>query len=289
MSDVRQYYAFGHRIGSEIPLPLPERRDGTGTSLDIRLADIESGKRAGPGFEYDGAGRLRIPDDSTVLVDPEEGIDTRVRRLLLANGMALVLCRRGRHVLHAGAAVVDGRGVAFVGTGGVGKSSLTAELYARGHRVLTDDILLVERADDAVRAVSSFPRLTLDRRTFERLEPGADPVGAAGADAEKRWYNIGDQFEHGAVPLETVYLLEERSGTASPAVTSPSAEETMQRFLEHSVHLESEEGLERHFRDCSALAERTRVAVLHRPDGLETVPDVAATIEDDVGGGRNED
>ena len=75
MSDARQYYAFGHRIGSGIPLPLPERRDSTGTDLDIRLADIEPGKRDGPGFEYDGAGRLRIPDGSTVLVDPEEGRD----------------------------------------------------------------------------------------------------------------------------------------------------------------------------------------------------------------------
>ncbi|RME40357.1 MAG: hypothetical protein D6788_03490 [Planctomycetota bacterium] len=52
--------------------------------------------------------------------------------------------------LHAAALVRDGRGLLLAGTSGVGKSTLSVTLLARGWRFLTDELALLEPESDRV-------------------------------------------------------------------------------------------------------------------------------------------
>lgn len=76
-------------------------------------------------------------------------------------------------VLHGGAAVIDGRGVVFVGSTGSGTSALVAAAVLDGHSALSDDLTAID-ADGRIR---TFPRpIGLDSR--EVLELGLEvPLG----------------------------------------------------------------------------------------------------------------
>jgi hypothetical protein len=71
---------------------------------------------------------LTLADAMTFLVGPVLGYALR---------------RRGVLALHASAAVIDGRAVAFIGPGGAGKSTLVTACAQRGFAVVTDDILVL--------------------------------------------------------------------------------------------------------------------------------------------------
>lgn len=60
--------------------------------------------------------------------------------------LGLVLRLRGSLALHASAVVVGGFAVGFAGPHGAGKSTLAAALGARGHAVVSDDVLHLRRA-----------------------------------------------------------------------------------------------------------------------------------------------
>jgi hypothetical protein len=63
---------------------------------------------------------------------------------LLGQVLSYALLKRGREPLHGTAVVVDGTAIAFLGDCGYGKSSLAAAFLAAGHRLLTDDLLVVK-------------------------------------------------------------------------------------------------------------------------------------------------
>lgn len=58
--------------------------------------------------------------------------------------LSFALLCRGVEPLHSTSVVVDGRAVAFLGDCGYGKSSLGAAFVSAGHRLLTDDLLVVD-------------------------------------------------------------------------------------------------------------------------------------------------
>jgi len=71
------------------------------------------------------------------------------RHLLLNQVLPLVLSRRGRLVLHSSAVSWQGQVIAFLGSSGAGKSTMAAACAAAGAAVVTDDCLVVRRAEPA--------------------------------------------------------------------------------------------------------------------------------------------
>jgi hypothetical protein len=65
-------------------------------------------------------------------------------RVLMDSVLGTLALLRGREALHAGAVEIAGGALAVAGPPGAGKSSLLAALVARGHRLLADDVLVLE-------------------------------------------------------------------------------------------------------------------------------------------------
>ena len=84
-----------------------------------------------------------------------------------------VVCHGGRLVMHASAVeLTDGRTVAFTGPSGRGKSTLASAFYQAGHRLLTDDCLLLENRAGVVSAVPAYPSLRLWPDSASELAAG---------------------------------------------------------------------------------------------------------------------
>ncbi len=104
------------------------------------------------------------------------GADEGVAALLIGGVLSTVLALRGHTVLHASAVQVEAGVVAFVGDSGTGKSTVAALCCAAGARLVSDDVLRVERDGNAGWCYSGSRELRL-RAQAAGL---AEAIGSAG-------------------------------------------------------------------------------------------------------------
>jgi hypothetical protein len=112
-------------------------------------------------------------DGGTVRCAPPGDEPWSWQRFLVGRVLPWAAVLRGREVLHASAVAFDGRAVAFVGPSGAGKTSLATRLLLRGARLVTDDVLAVERrGDGTIVAHPGAALLALRPAELEALAPG---------------------------------------------------------------------------------------------------------------------
>ena len=134
------YQAFGLALRSE--LQLPELVEGRPGKYDVNILFLRPDE-AGPlerfsettirvtdgeaYFSYAGIGSFFVRSGDQILIDPAPGVDEGSLRLfLLGNVLGTLAFLRGFLVLHGSAVAIDGRGVAFLGHSGEGKSTMAA-------------------------------------------------------------------------------------------------------------------------------------------------------------------
>ena len=164
------YELHGLRIRSEVALGMCVHESGP-PDLTVRLGDSVSipdeppvGRvlaaasfGAAPGYtltETQDGYTLRFHricefwiDDQrrSIRVDLDPSAAPGIAQLMLAgNVVALLLMLAGECVLHASAVEVGGSALAFVGSSGMGKSTLAALFCASGACLVTDDLLRLE-------------------------------------------------------------------------------------------------------------------------------------------------
>ena len=133
---------------------------------------------------------------------------------LLGPVFGFILRLRGFTALHASAAVINGHAVAFVGGGGAGKSTIVAALARGGHRVLSDDIAVLEEASGTFRIKPSYPQIRLwpdsvsvlfgTKDALPRVVPSSDWWNKCFLDLERDGFYFHDE----ALPVRLTYILE---------------------------------------------------------------------------------
>ncbi len=159
--------------------------------VHIRLgkapAALSAALSAAPSYEAsESEFLLRLPGIATyyaregmeIIVDPEAGApDLDVRSYLMGSLFAIICHQRGLLPLHASAIETLQGAAAFLGASGAGKSSMVAFLARRGHRIVADDICVVDPAAprSAARAARSAVAEALGHNTGGdgRVQPGA--------------------------------------------------------------------------------------------------------------------
>jgi hypothetical protein len=136
---------------------------------------------------------------------------------LLGPVFGFVLRLRGFTALHASSAVISGCAVAFVGGGGAGKSTIVAALARAGHKILSDDIAVLEEASGTFRIKSSYPHIRLwpdsvsilfgTREALPKLVPSCDWWDKRFLDLQRDGFYFHDE----ALPVQCTYILEPRS------------------------------------------------------------------------------
>ena len=150
---MEQLFGFGQSIASDLPIPgtLEYAAHGHDTAppISITRAPARHGmgdaiyRREGDAllFTLPGVGQYRCLPGS-IEITPEPGCDGEaLTDLLIATALPATQWMRGHFMLHAAAVILPGRtgALAVSGISGSGKSTVAAELLARGASLLADD------------------------------------------------------------------------------------------------------------------------------------------------------
>jgi len=204
----------------EQPPPWP---DGARLISDERapggevIFQIEAGE-AGYRFHGPAYGCSVLAADGTeVRGAPGEGGFEEWQRLLVAQVLPFAAALHGLEVLHAGAVVIGGEGVALSGPSGSGKTSLGLALERRGAELLADDVLALERSGEQLLAYPGAPIAGIDLAEAERLgaQGKGERAGVLAVNAREQVARAA--LAPGPVPLGALFLLDRRrQGPARP-------------------------------------------------------------------------
>lgn len=296
---MHHYSCYGLVVGSEIALPDLGEPLPAGDRVDVRirygaLGAPDPATMVGPGLwrdgdvcgiEVPGVGRYQARGGTEIVVDPEPGADERaVRLFLLGSAMGATMMLRGCLVLHGNAFAVgrgdDGSCAVVLGHSGSGKSTLAAELQRRGHEVLTDDVVPVDREG---RALPGYPRIKLWDDALSRLGRSADGLERIHDDHPKFQVPL-QRGALGSMPLRWVYVLERHAGD-DLRIEPAHGTVTFSLLHEHTYRHELVHGpraVAGHLELCARLVERARVRRVLRPAETMTAEATAEAILNDM-------
>lgn len=224
-SPVTDGFLCGWRVQSEMRLPelAPWPGDDRPPDIVIRFGSIperlDDAVHARGALQIDRSGTclLRIKNIAAYLVKPGEvtlapnnGADEAEIRVFLLGSVFGFLChQRGLFPLHASCVAIGGKAVALCGPTGAGKSTTATHLTLRGHRLVADDVCVIDvAAAGGPRVLPAFPRLKLTEEALSALKISSEGVERDRLGAlDKFHYTPTESFAAGAMPLGGIFLL----------------------------------------------------------------------------------
>lgn len=287
------YTAYGLTIASE--LPLSELLSGAGKpAVEIRLGTVarqpdEVGKtgdfvRAGldeAALFWQDVGVFLVRQGRQIVVDPCPGVDPDLLRMfLLGSALGVLLQQRGFLTLHASAVEIEGGAAAFIGWKGHGKSTTATALQARGHRLLTDDILALDlTAPTNPLVLPGFPQIKLRPDAAAALVAQPEALPRLHPEVNKLAYLPHDHFSLAPMPLRAIFVLAQGP---EPALERVAPQTALLALISHSYalrFLKTAGATADHFQQCSQLCEQVPVYSLQRPYALEAMPQIVRLVE----------
>jgi hypothetical protein len=307
MRSVYRYNAFGLNIQTELALPelCPggggRREMGKQSDVFIRFSTIDTSISAptreigsagrfiwvtprGIFMGWEGVGVFQVRKGCEVLVDPAPGVDEALLRLfVLGTTLAMLLHqRREMAVLHASVVALDGWALAFLGPKKVGKSTLAAVLHARGHEMLSDDILAADLRPDGPLALPGFPQIKLWPDVLALLDDDPGYLPRLRPELEKRSKRLAVGFHRAPVRLGGVFVLDVGP---KPGIEPLRSWEALQALMPHwygarfGAGVLRALGLPDHFLQCVELVRKVPVCRLRKPADLGALPEVVHLVE----------
>jgi hypothetical protein len=207
-----------------------------------------------------------------------------LRLLILGVALRALLHQRRLLVLHASVVAVDGKGVAFMGDHGFGKSTIAAACVDHGLRVVTDDIAAIDLSGPVplvhpgARQLKLFPTVT----TMMRRRPNA--LVPLAPDTHKLAWRKPSVWRNAPAPLARVYDLVPSSTTSE--VHCLEGHEAFIALLRNSyggqlglVHDRLTAAL--HFDQCAHLAQQVPIRILSVRRDLESLHDTIGVVKGD--------
>ena len=303
------YGVYGVALHSEIPLCLARHSDTSLASVHIRRGSSEWFASATEGAELqqapsswyrygqlaDGSSYARwenvgeflaSADGKTVVCrQASEAPAESFHVYLLGQALSFALVHQGFEPLHATTIVVDGEALVFLGESGYGKSSLAACFLAAGHRILTDDLLLIRDGC----AYPGPPRLKLFpamARKFLGDASGGVPMNTV---TRKMIVPLSDSYVRTTpAPVRAIFALAPPRNVFRKQAVRIEALPPRDAFIElvrntFNYRITAARRLERQFTEAARLAAAIPVRRLSHPRDINRLPAVRDAILNDVG------
>jgi hypothetical protein len=218
-------------------------------------------------------------------------------RLYLLGSLFGALCHQNGYLpLHASAVATGGAVTAFLGDSGAGKSTMAAFLARRGHRIVSDDVCLVdfsESSGSGLRVIPVAGWLKLWRKSLDVLgEMPREENRLLSEDDKFRVYLEDDapgpadagQEEREPLVLKQVVFLERPTSVdvgkpAIEALGTAAAIAGLMRTTYLSYLPEATDGWARLFARCAAVLNHAGAYRLVAPLGFEHMDGVLALVE----------
>jgi len=306
----RNYSLYGICLRSEIPLthPEPDGNPAPDVTFSLRTArwfsDVRSGLSDTDLFNgwYDHA---VLPDGSVFVRWPgycefvisadgrtvacgflEEATAEWFQTYLLGVVLSYALLKQGLEPLHATAVIVDGKGVAFFGNSGYGKSTLAASFLRAGHTVLTDDLLIIREVDGSLCGFPGPSRIKLFPHIARRFQPDKITYEPIDPESEKLILPLEQHEMHRRpVPMHRFFILDEpEDETCGLSIHTLSPREAFVAVVgaTFNTRVRGADRLQRQFAAAREWSARVPVRRLVYPRRLPMIDQVRAAVIADV-------
>ena len=306
---LHQYSAYGVAIASEWPLALPERRDRAAHLTAVEFADGTADDFADVTSDADESWfhcRL-LPDCSTylrwskfyefrvqadgsrILCRPLHETDrTVLQNFLFGQALSFALVHQGLEPLHAGVVRIEDTAIGLLGDCTFGKSTLVASFVRAGHRVVTDDLLMIARENGQTLACAGTGRIKLNpdsARVFLNDARAGEPLNPL---TTKRSFPLrSDEQQPTPLPLTHLFVLPtpaERRQSTSIDIQPLSRPALFHELIKNTFNVEvfTRSRLERQFASAARLAADVGGFRARYPEGLEHLPEIRQHIAEYV-------
>lgn len=288
------YAAYNLLFASEVPLPELISSTSNRCDVSIRRVPLDALKSTAHSddpicnvdqdiisLSWPQVATFRIRKGIEILVDALTGMDERIVRLpLLGTVMATLLHQRGLFVLHASAVEIEGTVAVFLGEKGQGKSTFAAALCARGHRLVSDDIVALHIDGNNVFVLPGYTHIKLWPTSIIALGGDPEQLPEIGPGFEKRLYPVEKPCT--MLPLGHVFVL--RNGPTL-MLQQLSKQDAMLALIAHTyvarfgAQLLQNESAVQHFQQCQVLLRHGDMHRLQYPHNLESIASLAIAVE----------
>ncbi|MGH7256588.1 MAG: hypothetical protein ACREI3_12530, partial [Nitrospirales bacterium] len=231
---------------------------------------------------------LVSPDGCRITGQPLNGASHEAfQSYLLSQVLSFTLIKQGLEPLHATVFTIGNQAVALVGPSGSGKSTLGAALLAAGHRLVTDDLLVLTPLSEGFLAQPGPPRIKLFPK-IARSFWGQDRIGSPmNPGTTKRIVPLRPaQTASWPVPLCAIYLLgrPRRPGLLSPRLRRLPPRSACLRLIGNTFNavIHTPARLRRQLALAAELTRTVPVKALAYPRSLARIRQVVEAIEKDV-------
>jgi hypothetical protein len=311
----RAYNLYGVRLKSVVPLPGPELAGPGKVMVELfngsssffsrvrHEAGISPGKR--DWFQYarflDGSTYLRWSGLFEFLVSADGrriacrelngGSQESFQTYLLGQVLSFALLKHGVEPLHATTVVIDREAVAFLGDCGYGKSSLGAAFIQAGHRLLTDDLLVLKEKGRGYVACPGPPRIKLFPEVARALLERQFKATPMNNLTPKLIVSLNcRQSYRSEVPLKAIYVLTPPSKNSCGGGISIRRLSPRRAFIvllknTFNIAVIEPDRLKRQFILATRLAAKVPVKSLSYPRILARLPAVREAVRLDLNNG----
>jgi hypothetical protein len=303
-----QYGVYGIFLRSDIPLLLPEHLGSALAEIELRSApagwfadltrDAEIQEFDSSWYQYaclqdrstyarwGDVGEFLVSADGKTIVcrQSNQASGESFRVYLLGQALSFALVKQGFEPLHATTVVVNGEAAVFLGDGGFGKSSLAACFLAAGHRILTDDLLILRETSKGILAYPGPDRIKLFPRVARKFLGEAASHVTMNTFTRKMIVPLRrEQACATPVPLGAIYAI------AAPRqvfrkqairIETLSPREAFFELVKNTFNYRIVDGerLERQFIETEHLVDAAPVKKLSYPRALDRLPAVRDAI-----------
>jgi hypothetical protein len=210
---------------------------------------------------------------------------------MLGQALSFALVKQRFEPLHATVVVVDDHAAAFLGKSGFGKSSLAACFLEAGHRLLTDDLLLLHDTHGRILAYPGPPRIKLFPKVAARFLGLPEHRVPMNGDTTKLILPI-DEHRRSALAVELTAIYSLTAPRDACRTDRVSSEPLARRdgFVElvkatFNRQLVSPERLARQIDVMTHLADRVPVRRLGYPRKIDCLKDVRDVVLTELASG----
>lgn len=286
------YSVYGLRIHTEIACPgLPaDPEPDEEPDVTIRLLPpvpdpsecLENGYyEVRPGvfrLLIKGVGRYLVEEGRRISVEPIEGSsEDEVRLFLMGSVIGALLYQRGLFPLHGSAVETQWGAMIFVGPQGVGKSTLAAQFFRRGYRLLSDDVCAVTTSSGRLKVLPALAQFRLCADAYERLDPRQE----ARFLVDKFVIPMNEGYCPDPAPLKAVHVLADQE-EGGPQFELLRGFDRVERLLENLYRPQFLKGQETQsdlMRLAGQIAQQANIVTVSRKRDPETIDGLIDFLE----------
>jgi len=235
---------------------------------------------------FKGIGTFLIRDGQEIIIDPVSHIldQRQLSFVILKSILPELIHQREQLILHANAIEVFGSAVAFMGESGAGKSTMTAALCKLGHKIVSDDVMVIDFIGTRSPVVfSGLTQLLLWSEAATALGYDSETWLQPYPESDKRSFWITSAFSQEPLPLKRIYVLAEGTSQKIELLQPQEAFDVLVRstffFNIGSKDTRITSSL---FHQCIRLANSVPICRLKRPSSFSALPNLVKLVEEDL-------